>query len=96
MNKVPSFSGFPEECFHFLRELAVNNNREWFNARKADYLNNVLLHTQTFVVALGDRLKMLCCLVGLFTIPGRMGAGQSCVSIVTRVSVEISPRITLM
>ena len=32
-----TFPGFPPEARLFLRDLAANNNREWFKAHKADY-----------------------------------------------------------
>lgn len=53
------FSGFPEEGLHFLEELARNNNRDWFNARKEEYQSYVLRPAQDFVAALGERLKTL-------------------------------------
>lgn len=51
------FRGFPEEAFAFYRQLAENNNREWFQAHKSDYEDYVLLPASAFVVALGSRLK---------------------------------------
>lgn len=32
-----TFPGFPPAARQFLRDLAANNNREWFKARKSDY-----------------------------------------------------------
>jgi len=32
-----SFKGFPTDAVDFLGKLEANNNREWFNAHKADY-----------------------------------------------------------
>ena len=35
--KAPSFRGFPREAFGFFEQLARNNNRAWFQARKDVY-----------------------------------------------------------
>jgi uncharacterized protein (TIGR02453 family) len=59
MGDMPSFTGFPEEGLEFLEGLARNNNREWFEAHKADYRAYLLEPAQDFVVALGERLKLL-------------------------------------
>jgi uncharacterized protein (TIGR02453 family) len=59
MSEMPSFPGFPGEGLTFLGELAANNNREWFEAHKGDYRSYVLEPAQAFVVALGERLKLL-------------------------------------
>ncbi|TME78848.1 MAG: DUF2461 domain-containing protein, partial [Chloroflexi bacterium] len=32
-----TFTGFRPEAIQFLADLAVNNDRAWFQARKADY-----------------------------------------------------------
>jgi uncharacterized protein (TIGR02453 family) len=53
------FNGFPNEGLQFLRELKSNNNREWFQARKSIYTDSILEPAQDFVVALGERLKVL-------------------------------------
>lgn len=37
----PPFTGFPPDALAFFRELAVNNERDWFNANKARYENSV-------------------------------------------------------
>jgi uncharacterized protein (TIGR02453 family) len=57
MNQTPAFPGFPPEALHFLRELAANNNREWFQAHKDDYLQYVLEPAQHYTLALGERLR---------------------------------------
>jgi len=43
----------------FYENLAANNNREWFNAHKQEYLDYVLAPAVDFVIALGERLKTL-------------------------------------
>ena len=32
-----AFSGFSEDTFHFLQDLSLNNNREWFTREKKRY-----------------------------------------------------------
>lgn len=54
-----SFSGFPKEGLRFLADLADNNNREWFNAHKQDYIDYLLMPAQAFVAELGERLRKL-------------------------------------
>lgn len=53
------FGGFPQEGLHFFEALAHNNNREWFQAHKKDYQDYLQGPAQTFVVALGERLKTI-------------------------------------
>ncbi len=55
MNDETLFSGFPGDGLNFLQELARNNNRDWFKARKKEYENLVLRPAQNFVAALGAR-----------------------------------------
>ena len=58
MSNPISFSGFPNEALLFLKELAANNDRNWFKAHETDYQHYVLEPAQGFVVALGERLKI--------------------------------------
>ena len=41
----------------FLADLQENNNREWFEAHKETYRDQVLAPAQDLVFALGERLK---------------------------------------
>lgn len=41
LDSHPPFPGFREEAFQFLRDLAENNEREWFKARKKTYEEEV-------------------------------------------------------
>ena len=59
MSEVPAFPGFPKEGLSFLENLARNNNREWFEAHRQEYLSQVLEPAQAFVLALGERLKAI-------------------------------------
>lgn len=55
----PPFNGFPEEGLKFLRELKRNNNREWFNAHKSDYLNFVKLPMQSLIFELKPYMQQI-------------------------------------
>ena len=57
MDEVKAFEGFPEEGFRFFRELAVNNNREWFAEHKQEYIDFLQTPALALVVELGERLK---------------------------------------
>jgi uncharacterized protein (TIGR02453 family) len=57
--ELTEFAGFPRELVAFYRDLAENNDREWFNERKDSYKANVLAPAQQFVMALGERLRIL-------------------------------------
>jgi uncharacterized protein (TIGR02453 family) len=59
MSNPISFSGFPQEALLFLKELAANNDRNWFKAHEPDYQHYLLEPAQGFVVALGERLKTI-------------------------------------
>lgn len=50
------FRGFPPEALVFLRQLAANNNREWFQANKSDYETHLQQPLDKLVFALGDEL----------------------------------------
>ena len=46
------FTGFPKDFFAFLREVAKNNEREWFMANKQRYLDSVQAPLRSFVVGM--------------------------------------------
>ena len=48
----PPFEGFPPEGILFLKRLKTNNNREWFNAHKDQYLEFVRLPMESLLAAL--------------------------------------------
>ena len=56
-DEIVAFEGFPKEGFRFLRELKVNNNREWFNKHKQEYIDHLQTPAVSFSVELGERLK---------------------------------------
>jgi len=51
------FSGFPEEGITFLEELSGNNNREWFEANRGRYEQDLRTPALALVTALGERLS---------------------------------------
>ena len=53
------FSGFPKELFTFLRQLAKNNNREWFNDNKPRYKQHIVEPMTEFVAAMGVRFDKM-------------------------------------
>lgn len=53
------FSGFRPELLEFLTSLRANNNKEWFQAHRADYEQYLMEPSRAFVVELGDHLKAL-------------------------------------
>lgn len=57
MGEYAPFEGFPEEGSRFFQELSVNNNREWFEAHKQEYIDYVQTPAVSFVVELGERLR---------------------------------------
>jgi len=59
MAQADEFKGFSRETIAFFRDLATNNNREWFAAQRRRYDEFVLRPAQAFVVAMGERLRRL-------------------------------------
>lgn len=51
-----AFGGFRQEALDFLVELALNNDRAWFQPRKADYEALLKRPLDQFCVALGEEL----------------------------------------
>ena len=50
------FAGFTPEAIQFLTDLAQNNDRAWFQPRKADYERLLKEPLEALCVALADRL----------------------------------------
>jgi uncharacterized protein (TIGR02453 family) len=51
------FEGFPESGLRFLKGLAKNNDRAWFNERKTIYLEQVQQPLHALVAAVNDELR---------------------------------------
>jgi len=59
MTTAGEFRGFPQQGLDFLADLALNNDRDWFSARKQVFQEAVQKPSQEFVVALGERLRQI-------------------------------------
>jgi uncharacterized protein (TIGR02453 family) len=55
-SQFPEFSGIPAEGIAFLKELAGNNNRGWFEANRQRYESDVRRPALSLVATLGKRL----------------------------------------
>ncbi len=53
----PPFEGFAAPAFAFFRDLAINNEKSWFNAHKADYEANVREPMLSLLAEVSARLK---------------------------------------
>ena len=53
---MSDFAGFPRELYSFLSDLKQNNNRDWFNDHKDQYLRHVKEPTIAFISSMKDRL----------------------------------------
>lgn len=59
MTEIHAFTGFPKDGLRFFRDIAANNNREWFQEHKQDYLNNLQAPALAFLVEFGEKLKVI-------------------------------------
>ena len=53
---MADFTGFPKELFVFLKDLAANNNRDWFNANKERYIRYAKEPALAFITTMKERL----------------------------------------
>jgi uncharacterized protein (TIGR02453 family) len=53
---MSSFAGFSEETFRFLEDLGRNNDKQWFEAHRADYEHHVKQPGLAFIDAIGPML----------------------------------------
>jgi uncharacterized protein (TIGR02453 family) len=53
----PPFTGFSPEAIQFLADLAVNNDRDWFQPRKAEYERLLKEPLEALVAALAERFE---------------------------------------
>jgi uncharacterized protein (TIGR02453 family) len=56
---MSGFPGFSPQCVQFWSDLTRNNNKAWFEEHKPDYDKYVLDPSREFVIALGERLRVL-------------------------------------
>ncbi|UCH77742.1 MAG: DUF2461 domain-containing protein [Candidatus Coatesbacteria bacterium] len=59
MTPPDDFPGFPRECVKFFQELKANNNKQWFERRKAYFQRYVMEPAEAFVGAMGERLRRI-------------------------------------
>ena len=59
MSEASAFTGFSEDGLQFLRDLEENNDRAWFQPRKADYERLLKEPLEELCAALGDRFARL-------------------------------------
>ncbi len=59
MKQEHPFTGFYKETFIFLRALASNNNKEWFEQHKTDYQEFVLSPLKSLVSDLGEYMFII-------------------------------------
>lgn len=57
MSRNETFTGFPEAGVQFLRDLAENNEKSWFEANKQTYLDAVQQPAKSLVATLGECLQ---------------------------------------
>lgn len=65
------FAGFNPRLLEFLHKLSQNNNREWFNAHKADYEQDLLEPALDFIQAMEAPLAKIS--PRLLCVPKRVG-----------------------
>jgi uncharacterized protein (TIGR02453 family) len=71
---TPKFNGFGKQTLKFLNALAKNNNRQWFEAHRADYEQHYVQPAQALVMELGPRLEKLS--PGINYDPNHTGRGS--------------------
>ncbi|MFH1117968.1 MAG: DUF2461 domain-containing protein [Pseudomonadota bacterium] len=52
-----TFDGFPKDAAAFYRDLAENNNKEWFTSHKREFEQHVMAPARDFVYEMGKRLR---------------------------------------
>lgn len=71
---MSTFAGFPQDAITFFEEIALFNEKAWFDENKARFQANVQQPAQAFVEALGERLTTLAPAIQYST--GLTGAGS--------------------
>ena len=54
-----TFSHYPKESIPFLKAIQKNNNKEWFEAHRDDYISYILEPSRAFVEEMGEYLQAL-------------------------------------
>ena len=53
------FTGFGKDTLSFLNSIRKNNDKEWFEAHRKEYEENILSPSRAFVVEMGEHLQAL-------------------------------------
>ncbi|MBI3751980.1 MAG: DUF2461 family protein, partial [Chloroflexi bacterium] len=56
---IQAFSGFQPETLDFLRDLAENNSKAWFDAHRAEYERDYLAPALAFIAAMDAPLRRM-------------------------------------
>jgi uncharacterized protein (TIGR02453 family) len=59
MELTSNFQGFPVQCVEFFRQLALNNNKSWFDEHRPDFEKQVMDPARAFVFEMGRLLATL-------------------------------------
>ncbi len=89
MAKKPTFGGFDPALFSFLTDLAANNDREWFQANKGRYEDDLLEPALAFVAAMAEPLEKLS--PHFLAVPKKSGGSLMRIHRDTRFSKDKSP-----
>ena len=54
-----TFSHYPKESLPFLKAIQKNNNKEWFETHRDDYISYILEPSRAFVEEMGEHLQAL-------------------------------------
>lgn len=86
---MPRYRGFEPATIAFLEELGANNNREWFNANKVRYEEQVLDVALHFIQSMQDPLEAIA--PHFTAVPNRVGGSLMRVYRDTRFSKDKTP-----
>ena len=67
MTAISHFEGFPPSALQFFADLKKNNNREWFDAHRDTFDNDVIESAKAFILSLGGLLQSLHPAIGFDT-----------------------------
>lgn len=67
MTLITHFEGFPPSALQFFADLKANNSREWFNANRDTFDNDVIEPAKAFILSLGGLLQSLHPAIGFDT-----------------------------
>ncbi len=86
---MPEFSGFPKQTMVFLKDLAANNNREWFQTNKTRYEAAILEPALGLIAAMQKPLESIS--PHLLAVPKKVGGSLMRIYKDTRFSKEKTP-----